>query len=163
MNDLFAYEIRAGWVDEILEHCRQYPGNRYVFQTKNPARAFLWHSKFPKDFIIGTTIETNRSPDKFSKAPPMASREYGIREFVDCKCETFVTIEPILDFDVPELVHIIDRINPKFVNIGADSKNCGLPEPDADKVKALIGNLQGLGIEIKKKINLARIVGGDFT
>ena len=45
-----------------------------------------------------------------------------------------------------------------FVNIGADSKRCSLPEPDADKVRVLIRRLQEAGIEIREKRNLDRML-----
>jgi hypothetical protein len=69
----------------------------------------------------------------------------------------FVTIEPIMDFDVDILTQWVDDIKPEFVNIGADSKNHNLPEPSWDKVDELIGNLKTLGIEIREKSNLDRL------
>jgi len=44
------------------------------------------------------------------------------------------------------------------VNIGADSKGHGLPEPSPDKVHALIEKLTGYGIEIREKHNLERLL-----
>jgi hypothetical protein len=76
-------------------------------------------------------------------------REYGLR--------TFVTIEPILDFDVDILSSWMDKIRPEFVNIGADSKGHNLPEPPYEKVLQLIEKLQAYGIEIREKKNLERL------
>jgi hypothetical protein len=70
----------------------------------------------------------------------------------------FITLEPILDFDVDTLSIWIDRIKPDFVNIGADSKNHNLPEPSTDKVKELIENITSMGIEIREKHNLNRLL-----
>jgi hypothetical protein len=73
---------------------------------------------------------------------------------------TFMTIEPVLDFDVDGMLELIDIARPAFLNIGADSKRCGLAEPSADKVLALIEGIRTLGIEIRQKTNLERLLKG---
>ena len=75
--------------------------------------------------------------------------------------ETFITIEPILDFSVAEFADMIKYANPTFVNIGADSKNHGLPEPTFDKIMQLYEKLISAGIEVRKKVNLERLEGND--
>ena len=47
--------------------------------------------------------------------------------------------------------------NPDFVNIGADSKNNGLPEPSKEKVLELIDRLNEF-TEVRNKKNLKRIL-----
>jgi hypothetical protein len=69
----------------------------------------------------------------------------------------FVTIEPILDFDIDVLLDWIIHIDPEFVNIGADSKGHGLPEPSIEKVMQFIEELTGCGIEVREKHNLERL------
>ena len=71
---------------------------------------------------------------------------------------TFITIEPIMDFDVPVIGQWLMEIRPEFINIGADSKRHGLPEPSADKIMALIDVLNAAGIEIREKHNLERLL-----
>jgi len=154
MSDMFADEIPPTWIHEILCHCTKYQNNTYVFQTKNPCRASLHLGLFPDKFMLGTTIETNREY-KDSKAPSPEDR-YSCMQFFE-EHKTFVTIEPIMDFDVDILVGWLAEIKPDFVNIGADSKNCGLPEPPAEKVKKLITELQKF-TEIRNKYNLQRIM-----
>lgn len=154
MNDMFAQPIPQGWIREIFHHCNIYPDNNYVFQTKNPDRAFNYMNLFPNNFMIGTTIESNRPYPKLSDAPPPENRLRGISMFK----KTFITIEPILDFDTDIFVKWITEIKPDFVNIGADSKNCSLPEPSAKKIKQLIYFLQKGNITIKKKRNLERFL-----
>lgn len=68
-----------------------------------------------------------------------------------------ITIEPVLDFDVSILVGWIARINPEFLNLGADSKNHHLPEPSVEKIEALIAELKKHGIELREKHNLQRL------
>ena len=73
--------------------------------------------------------------------------------------ETMVTIEPIFDFDLEELVDIVVMANAEWINIGADSKGHKLPEPSKEKVENLIKVLQEK-TNIKLKNNLARITKG---
>jgi len=160
MNDMFAEGIKEEWIKDIFRHCNQYE-NTYVFQTKNPGRAHQFIDYFPERFLIGTTIETNRDV-KESKAPRPVDRYLGIRKFLELdsyrdNADIFITIEPIMDFDVGILSNWIIEAGPSFVNIGADSKNTGLNEPPPDKVKHLISLLNGRGIAIKKKMNLQRL------
>jgi hypothetical protein len=63
-----------------------------------------------------------------------------------------------MDFDVPVLGQWLMEIKPEFVNIGADSKGHNLPEPSADKIMALIDVLNAVGINIREKHNLERLL-----
>jgi DNA repair photolyase len=156
MNDMFAEGIKDEWTKDILSHCCQYPKNDYVFQTKNPKRASTLKKHFPPEFIIGTTIESNRVYENMSTAPEPEKRYEGLMEFEGC--EGFITVEPILDFDVDILLGWIVDVNPSFVNIGADSKGCGLPEPPIYKINKLVEGLRKNDITIKKKVNLKRLI-----
>ena len=158
MNDLFADGVTDEMIGHIICHVNGFPDNKYVFQTKNPLRAEGWLLKSGiKSFMIGTTIESNREYPSISKAPSPENRRRGMMAFIG-KAETFITIEPILDCDVDHLCAIICDIKPAFVNIGADSKGCNLPEPSPAKIKELVRNLQTAGIVIRKKSNLSRLM-----
>jgi len=157
MNDLFCGDVPGKWIDEVMAHARRYPGNSYVFQTKDPLRALYWRGYFPDNALIGTTIETNRLVE-CSKAPPPLSRQTGIKLLRERGKRVFVTIEPIMDFDVETLVTWVVDIRPEFVNIGADSKGSGLLEPSAEKVAVLINLLTSVGVDIRQKKNLYRLI-----
>lgn len=158
MSDMFAEDVRDEWIRDIFAHCNQYK-NTYVFQTKNPNRAYEFIDYFPQKFLMGTTIETNRDI-QISKAPRPMERFLAIRQFQFGKrADIFITIEPIMDFDVIPLTEWIFRTRPLFVNIGADSKNSNLTEPSTEKVKELIKRLQEKNIFIRKKNNLQRLIG----
>lgn len=152
-NDLFAKEVPSEFIERILDHCRQYPKNTYVFQTKNPLR----YMEFAFDFeaIFGTTIETNRVVNGLSKAPTPFQRCYAMKMISRKK---FVTIEPVLEFDVDILAQMIADIKPEFLNLGADSKNHGLPEPTVEKIMQLVAKLKENGIELREKHNLKRLI-----
>jgi hypothetical protein len=159
-NDLFAEEVPIDFIEEILHHCKLYDDNEYVFQTKNPKRYLTCGCTFPSSSLFGCTIESNYNyEDDFSilisQAPGVVARMLAMEKL---EARKFITIEPILDFNIPVLRNWIKRINPEFVCIGADSKKHNLPEPSADKINALISEIQKAGIEIREKHNLERLV-----
>ena len=69
----------------------------------------------------------------------------------------FLTLEPILDFDINVLASWVADINPEFLNLGADSKGNGLQEPTVEKIMALTNKLHEIGIELREKHNLNRL------
>ena len=71
--------------------------------------------------------------------------------------DKYITIEPIMDFDLDVMVKEIKDVIPKQVNIGADSGKNNLPEPSKEKILALIGELEKFTI-VKKKKNLKRLL-----
>ncbi len=154
-NDLFAKEVPQLFISRVVMHCLSYPNNIYVFQTKNPSR--YCQCPLPGNSILGVTIETNRDIPGISKAPSPKER---MQAMVKLEARKFVTIEPVLDFDVDTLAGWIAKINPEFLNLGADSKGHGLPEPTFDKILALTDKLKEYGIELREKHNLQRLKGG---
>jgi hypothetical protein len=68
-----------------------------------------------------------------------------------------LSLEPLLDFDVKPFFNIIREINPDFVSIGADSKNCNLPEPSKEKVETLLSLLK-TKTTVQVKENLGRLL-----
>jgi len=160
-NDLFADAVEREWIVRILEHCAAYPMNTYVFQTKNPMRYLdFQYDEFPPLCFLGATIETNREVEGLTKAPPPAERALAMEQVTGRFPQTwkfFVTVEPILQFDLQEFAGMIRAILPDFCNIGADSKRHGLAEPTIAEVDALSARLATVGIEIKEKHNMDRL------
>jgi hypothetical protein len=157
--DLFAYnDIPEEWIQKTINHCQKFD-NRYLFQSKNPSRilpyiiAYLIEDKS----VVCTTIETNRHyPKVMNKCPLVIYRAEDmriIRKFVD----TYVTIEPIMDFDLPEMIRLIELCSPKQVNIGADTGHNSLPEPSKEKVLALTDQLKSF-TKVIHKPNLNRLL-----
>jgi hypothetical protein len=67
-----------------------------------------------------------------------------------------VTVEPIMKFDIDNLLFLIKSIGPVQVNIGADSGNNYLPEPSPEKIADLIKGLRTFTkVDLKK--NLKRL------
>jgi len=152
--DMWAENIPLDWIIKTLNHCVWYEdGNSYLFQSKNPIRFNGWD--FPKNTILGTTIESNRCCCDFTPNAPCTSQRYLSMKKI--ALPKMVSIEPIMDFDLDVMVRWIAEIKPEFVSIGADSRGHKLPEPLPDKVKALIEALKEF-TEVKIKSNLNRLL-----
>lgn len=167
--DLFAADIPVEWIRKTLRHCyKDHPDNTYVFQSKNPARMIELVDAFreswkpyggrPTRTYIGTTIESNIHHAQMGNTPPPEKRARAMKR-VAASVVKFVTIEPVMDFDVDALIALILKANPASVNIGADSGGHNLPEPPAHKVVQLIERLVSANIVVKQKDNLRRIMG----
>lgn len=159
-SDLFAEDVPHMYILKILGHCSYFKDNTYVFQTKNPKRYhdYIHDFHFPDKYILGTTVETNRGISDIGKAPQPYKRISAMLN-IRLIAKTFITIEPILDFDITTFSDWLRIASPSFVNIGADSKRHNLPEPSMEKVQALIDKLKEYGIEVREKHNLKRLMG----
>jgi DNA repair photolyase len=154
-NDLFAEAAPVPWIMKTLEHCNHF-ANKYLFQTKNPKRMldFIEHPVF-KHSVGCTTIESDcryvamgYSPSPDDRAAAMAN----ISKYMP----TYVTVEPIMDFDLGSMVKLVKQCRPVQVNIGADTGHNELPEPPKEKVLELIAALEEF-TTVKQKSNLKRI------
>jgi len=150
-SDMWADNIPSEWIKDTLYYLKKFDNN-YIFQSKNPVRFREFDGYFPEKCITGTTIETNRIYPCMGKTPPPEDRAIAMDGRYG-----FITIEPILDFDLDDFVAILRNANPDYINIGADSGNNYLPEPPKEKIVELISELEKFTIVNKKK-NLRRLV-----
>ena len=152
--DMWADDIPDEWIKQTLEYCSRFD-NSYLFQTKKPEN-FIG-IELPEDSVICTTIESDSYyPEIMRNSPEPMQRSIAMQE-LSSFYDTYVTIEPIIDFNIEQFVKMIKRCNPKQVNIGADSGGNGLPEPPKEKVLQLIEKLQEF-TQIHAKSNLKRIL-----
>jgi DNA repair photolyase len=156
--DIFAESIPEAWIKSTLAHCNIH-NSRYLLQTKNPDRlANFAYMMDPDKYVLCTTIESNHNEK--NNAPPVAERAYAMSILSEIY-PTYVTIEPIMEFDLNELVSLIEKCKPAQVNIGADSGKNGLTEPsERGKVEALIDLLETFTIVNQKK-NLKRLLNSE--
>jgi DNA repair photolyase len=153
--DMFAADIDNNWIAETLIHCEKFD-NKYLFQTKNPEKAMIFH--LPKNSVICTTLESDIFfPDYMGESLQPFDRAKYMEMLSDCGFETFVTIEPIMDFNLEHFVRMIKRCHPSQVNIGADSGNNHLPEPSKGRVMQLIEELKKFTV-VHNKTNLIRLL-----
>jgi len=162
-TDMFARNVPLEWIQQVLDRCGEAGKNEYLFQSKNPARfmSSLLVSRLSRSTpILGTTIETNRLNYELSKAPDVYSRAMAMQRLYGAGFRVMVTIEPIVDFDLQPLVELIERCQPEWLTIGADSCGHKLPEPDSEKIGELIAALREF-TEVKLKSNLKRLYKGE--
>jgi DNA repair photolyase len=159
-TDVFAKDVPEEWIVSVLNKCYKNKNNKYLFQTKNPARyipftVLLGYISNECSLILSTTIESNRHYKEFMCNAPTPKKRMLYMERL--KFIKMITIEPIMDFDHDILVDWIKNINPFQVAIGADSKRTGLPEPSKEKVLQLIKSLEKFTNVIQKD-NLRRLL-----
>jgi len=140
MGDLFGYFIPEEWISKVLDYVRKFPRTFFLFLTKNPIRYLEFLDKMPPNAILGATIETNRDEDyldfSLSRAPLPSERIKAMKELPWPR--KFISIEPILDFDLEIFIKDIREISPIMVYIGYDNYNNKLPEPPLQKTLELI-------------------------
>jgi len=149
--DMWASNIPDEWIFKTLTHSNKFD-NKYLFQTKNPRN--IRHILVPYSHVC-VTLESNRFyPEIMNKSPHPVER---MEEMQLIRHPLYITIEPILDFDLSFFVEMIKRCDPVQVNLGADSGNNNLPEPSKDKILDLISELQKFTV-IHNKKNLQRLL-----
>jgi len=136
------------WLVHIVGVIKEHGDRTFYLQSKDP-ECFEGLVEGVDNLVVGTTIETNRlffeTPSEFtayseiSQAPHPFWR-YSVLTRLDAR--KYVTIEPILDFDLPKLVSGLRAIQPEYVYIGYDNHNCRLPEPPLEKTLKLIEELE---------------------
>jgi DNA repair photolyase len=157
--DMWAENISSGYIRRVLDYLADnYPMPTYLFQSKYPRRFFQFSGYFPRNTLLCTTIETNRHyKEIMGNSPHPMERAKWMNRMSFEEFDTYVTIEPIMDFDIEEMLNYIAMCLPTQVNIGADSGGHKLPEPGRDKLQELINYLSEF-TEVKLKKNLNRLL-----
>ncbi len=148
----------SAYLGQIIQVMSEKRGTQFLLQSKCPA--IFKDSRFSKNVILGTTIETNR--DTYNSFVSLAPHPYDrYKDFSKLKHhKKAVTIEPVMDFDVPELLSWLVEINPIWVQVGYDTRKTGLKEPPLYKVDQLVCDLTDSGIPVYKKLIREPIGGG---
>lgn len=167
-TDLFAENIPEEWILATLNHCYEAnnnlfgnAGNRYMFQSKNPRRIidFINHRVF-KSSVVCTTIETNRwYPEIMNNCPRVEDRAEAMEDIaLKYGIDTYVTAEPLMDFDLDEMVYLLRKCMPQQVNIGSNTNyKIELPEPSLEKTEQLITEVEKFSkVEIKRNLKRKR-------
>jgi DNA repair photolyase len=130
--------MKDDWLRQLSNKIHENPDKTFLLQSKRPAT--FKRLKWPKNVILGTTVETNRIKhyNLISNAPNPRARIFQLDE-LDHKYKS-ITIEPILCFDTEEFLDLLKEVTPKprWIFIGYDSKKCGLPEPSLNKTRTFI-------------------------
>jgi len=118
-----------------------------LFLTKNPAMYLQQWPKGiepPENYILGATIESNRfAPGGrlfWVKAPNPTDRIFAMMEFreIHPNARLFISIEPIMEFDLDAFIKAIKAIRPEWIYIGLDNHHSKLPEPTEKEIWELV-------------------------
>ncbi|MCK4418141.1 MAG: DUF5131 family protein [Candidatus Latescibacteria bacterium] len=146
-------------VAQILTHISKFPKTDFLIQSKDPSTFAQWELYFPPNVVLGTTIETNRDY-KLTKAPYPRARYQNFPPLYYQRL--FLSIEPIMDFDLDILTRWVAVIKPEIIEVGADNYHNHLPEPSGEKLHALLNNLRNICPKVIEKDGLNRLKeGGD--
>jgi len=153
----FMGDIAFATADEMnrtLDRIDLFPATNFLFMSKRPQFFCPWDGMFAPNIILGTTIESNIDY-ALTNAPSAASRYIWLRDLKHPR--KFVSIEPIMDFDLRTMVGWMKRIKPEIIEIGADNYRCGLPEPAWGKVEELLSELRRFCPTVIEKRGLERL------
>jgi len=137
------------YLERVITRIRSEPDKTFLVQSKDPST--FGRVVFPKNVILGTTLETNRDElcEGISKAPNPSQR---YRDFLKTSHPLkMITIEPVIDFDLDVMIDWVEKINPCMVWLGYDSGKNELPEPKLAKVKSLHWELAKKGCVVVLK------------
>lgn len=131
------------YLEKIAGRIRREKDRTFLVQSKDPAT--FGRIKWPKNVILGTTIETDNIFTKISKAPSVDERWQGLKDIKHP--HKMITVEPILDFG-NDFWRWLMELEPCMVWIGYDTKKTGLIEPSPEKVKEFHWRLSRAGIPV---------------
>jgi hypothetical protein len=157
MGDMFCAGVPDEWIVRVIEHIRGFPNTYFLFLTKNPERYRDFVDIIPNNVILGATIETDKDEiylEHNISGAPLPSLRYKAMKALNWDLK-FVSIEPILDFDLENFVKWIKDINPFMVYVGYDNYKYKLPEPQLSKTEGLINELSRFTLVVKKTIRKA--------
>lgn len=149
MGDLFFDGLPDKFVYAVLKVIEQSPA-MFLLLTKNPKRMLKFFPVFPKNVMLGVTIESDLSWSSWSKAPSQPHRIYWCHNLAQLirhdslgrDLKLFISIEPIMDFsEVFETALFSLKDVLWGVAIGYDNYDHDLPEPSLKKTNELIQKL----------------------
>lgn len=125
-HDSFAECIPATWINQMLRWIgRQHPSNKFLLQSKNTRRmaGFLDELLKVKDRVrLGTTLESTGSMRAYSLAIHPSHRAYYLAHFREkYGFETFLSLEPLMNFNSDAMELWIRAVDPVMIEIGLDN------------------------------------------
>lgn len=177
MGDLFGYWVPLETIRSVLRCIARWPETTFLLQTKNPGRFLEVLQDLPANVYLGTTIETDHyfhgmtfssvgeqltyyEEHKVTKAPDPFLRYATMTNPLLKKYRKFISIEPIMDFELETMVHWMREIAPDIIELGADNYGHNLREPSWDKVEDLLAGLREICPKVIEKTGLERLKMG---
>lgn len=160
-NDLFANGVPSDMARVVIDAAKM-SNATFLWQTKNPDNIIPHVYSLPEKSIIGTTYESNLN--WYGAKPSPVERMDGMMTIarLSPRLKRMVTMEPIKDFILDQVLNDMGRVSPEWINIGAETKGGTTevaPEPAPSRVARLIKELRAAGFEVREKSNLSRLTG----
>lgn len=141
-------------LERILSRINDFPDTRFLLCSKDPNYFHKENIYFPPNTYLGTTIESNRDYG-LTKAPIPIYRIRSLRDYPHP--HKFLSIEPILDFDLTAMEVWAEALKPEIIEVGADNYHNHLPEPSPKKLKHLLRYLRDICPIVIEKDGLDRL------
>ena len=139
----------------VLTRTLDFPKTNFLFCSKDPKNYGRIGIRVP-NIYLGTTIETTEDYH-LSKAPSPYDRFLALSKF---PYHRFISIEPIMDFDLFQLLDWLEILKPDIVEVGADNYHNHLPEPSSQKLESLLYHLKHICPTVIEKQGLERLKRG---
>lgn len=162
MGDLFCEDyIFEEAIPRIFEKMREAKNQKFLLQTKNPSNIYenwlsaIWDLDTSGiDIFVGTTIETNRDTP-WSHAPHPLERFVYLRMIAEeTPVGTFLSYEPLAEFDLEAMITIARELSPVAVEIGLENYTNHVPKPSENSIKTLLQEFKHHNIPYVLKENL---------
>ena len=155
-GDLFCDAVPDEWIHKILNEIENRGvGNRFLLQTKNPLRFLDFKDRFERlndpisrRIILGTTLETNRPTP--GNAQSTYIRYLALEEFHRLGFDTFLSMEPLADFDHEKIVEWVIEIHPIAIEMGLENYTNYLTKPPMKKIQRLYDDLSDVSQVVLK-------------
>lgn len=149
MGDLFGIWNSSEMIKSIINATKKSKAT-FLFLTKNPKRYHEFVDLFDKEkHYLGTTLESDNEVGVSASCP---SRMERFKEFTSLNYPNkFVSIEPIMDFNLDRFLTMIMSINPKWIYIGYDNHKHSLVEPLLSKTIDFVEKLKRIGYDVRLK------------
>lgn len=152
MLDLFGDWVLTECISDVFNVIRGFPETQFLFLTKNPKRYFYLEDALPQNCVLGCTIESNENYCLgFSPSQTDRLRWMEAMNDILVKYRRFISVEPILNFDVERFANALLNAKPWAVAVGYDNYGNKLEEPPLAKTLLLIEILKKAGIKVYKK------------
>jgi hypothetical protein len=158
MGDVFCEGVPDEWIYKLINYIKNCTANnKFLLQTKNPKRltglkeALL---EIKDKVILGTTIETTEETP-WSSAPSTFGRQLNLSYLKHYYgFNTFLSLEPISDFDLDLMKKYVEFIQPEAIEIGKENYTHFITPPPDEKIVALITWLNEQDYTVILKENL---------
>ena len=137
----------------IKEH--SFRNIKFLSLTKNPIRYLEFKKVLPPNMILGCTIESDIDYPVYSNAPLQSERIKVMLEIANdinlSHYKRFISVEPILNFNMDSFFYSLQFIMPYMVAIGYDNHRHHLNEPLLYRTLELIKRLEKVYYHVKRE------------